>query len=184
MKYRTKLVVVDAEQFQIPYDAKSFAEQKAYCDRLGVSIEGDIDGVENKKRDICMIRFTTHTSVSPKITIANTDWIITDDKGERSICRDVAFKDDYEEFKLTFAAFKEGLKRSNYVLRQCSMCRADLYWTLQGDNVWYQSGCDCTASGDGGHYVDEAEFAFYLDPEHGHTEQLMEFCFNNTKENT
>lgn len=68
----------------------------------------------------------------------------------------------------------EAIKWKIWPLRECSMCGASLHYLYLGECLHFDSGCHCSGR-QNMHREDESDLDFYLDPQHGHTENIQKF---------
>lgn len=70
------------------------------------------------------------------------------------------------------AALKE---KGRYKLRECSICEAPLYYFVENGHLFFNSNCDCIAIWSEPKFSEWSELDFYLEPDHGHIENITKF---------
>jgi hypothetical protein len=72
-------------------------------------------------------------------------------------------------------SWKDAIKQAGfYKLHSCSMCGYDCGWFFDNEQMYYDSGCDCTRR-----YIATpspiSDLYFYLNPSHGHISNIEKF---------
>lgn len=71
--------------------------------------------------------------------------------------------------------FIAALKERPYWNADCSLCGYSMHFRIIHDRLEYDSGCLCTNTTPNWEERPMDELDFYLEPEHGHLDKIMEF---------